>query len=301
MTKPNFFIIGAPKCGTTALCEYLKIHPHIYISEPKEPHYFAQDFEQYRVVKTMEEYLRLFDESSTDCTAVGEGSVFYLYSSVALQKIYEFDPKSKIIVMLRNPIDLVYSFHSQLIYSADEGEMNFEKAWRSQKSRKQGHNIPYQCREPELLQYAEVGKLGKQIARLLDIFPYEQIEIIWFEDFISSTKQVYDRVSNFLEVPNDRRTEFIRINENKKHKFGPLGNFAAKPPALLTSVAMKAKKAVGIERLNIIDTIRSFNTKVVARQPLSSSLRSELSAEFKPDIEKLSQLLSKDLSKWYQD
>jgi hypothetical protein len=151
------------------------------------------------------------------------------------------------------------------------------------------------------LQYAEVGKLGKQIARLLDIFPRQQIEIIWFEDFITSTKQVYDRVLDFLEVPNDDRTNFIRINENKKHKLASLGNFAAKPPTLLTTVAMKAKKAVGIERLNIIDTIRSFNTKVVAREPLSASLRSELSAEFKPDLEKLSRLLNKDLSKWYQD
>jgi hypothetical protein len=301
MTQPNFFIIGAPKCGTTALCEYLKDHPNIYISDPKEPHYFTLDFEQYRITRSLEEYLTLFDESTPKHMAIGEGSVFYLYSSVALQKIYEFDPQSKIIVMLRNPIDLVYSFHSQLIYSADEGEMNFEKAWRSQNQRKQGQNIPRQCREPALLQYAEVGKLGQQIARLLDIFPSEQIEIIWFEDFVSSTKQVYDRVLDFLEVPNDGRTDFIRINENKKHKFGLLGNFAAKPPTLLTSVAMKAKKAVGIERLNIIDTIRSFNTTVVAREPLSASLRSELTAEFRPDLEKLSQLLNKDLSQWYQD
>ena len=131
MTKPNFFIIGAPKCGTTALSEYLKDHPQIYFSDPKEPHYFTFDFEQYRLTKTLEEYLELFAAATPQHQAVGEGSVFYLYSSVALEKIREFDPQAKIIVMLRNPIDMIYSFHSQLLFSADESETSFEQAWRT--------------------------------------------------------------------------------------------------------------------------------------------------------------------------
>jgi hypothetical protein len=250
------------------------------MSEPKEPHYFTFDFEQYRITKTLEEYLNLFSDSTGEHIAIGEGSVFYLYSSVALNKIYEFDPHAKIIVMLRNPVDLIYSFHSQLLFSADESEKNFEKAWRLQDVRRQGKEIPRKCREASFLQYAAVGRLGEQIERLFTVFPREQVEIIWFEDFICSTKQVYDRVLSFLEVNNDNRTDFIRINENKSHKLGVLGDFSEKPPALLTNIA------------------RFLNTKVTARKPLTDSLRAELKAEFTPDIKKLSQLLNKDLSPW---
>ncbi len=298
MNEPNFFIVGAPKCGTTALSEYLRDHPNIYISEPKEPHYFTFDFEQYRVTKTWEEYINLFAQSTREHTAVGEGSVFYLFSTVALNKIREYDPEAKIIVMLRNPVDMIYSFHSQLVFTADESEKSFEKAWRLQETRQQGKQIPTQCREAAFLQYAQMGKLGEQVERLQAVFPAEQVKIILFEDFVKSTKDVYDDVLKFLNVTNEQRTEFVRINENKSHKMGAVGNFTAKPPALLTNVALKARDILGIKELGILDTIRSFNTKVAAREPLSDELRAEMIEEFTPDVQKLAQLLDRDLSHW---
>lgn len=298
MAKPNFFIIGAPKCGTTALSEYLKDHPNVYISEPKEPHYFAFDFEKYRNTKTLEEYLSLFDKSTSNHIAIGEGSVFYLFSSVAVKNIYEFDPQAKIIVMLRNPVDLVYSFHSQLLFSADENEKNFEKAWRLQQIRQQGKQIPPQCREAAFLQYAAMGKLGAQVEQLFTVFPPEQIKIIWFEDFVKSTKEVYDDVINFLGVPSDNRTDFIRINENKTHKLQAVGSFSEKPPAFLSNVALKVRDFLGIERLYILDYIRSLNTKIASRNPLKNELRAELTEEFADDIKKLSKFLNKDLDHW---
>lgn len=296
--KPNFFIVGAPKCGTTALCEYLKEHHNIFISDPKEPHYFAEDLDNYRLVKTEDSYLELFKDSQEDNLAIGEGSVFYLYSSVALQNIYQFDPQAKIIVMLRKPSELVYSFHSQLLYSADEQEKDFETAWRLQSLRKQGDKIPSSCREAELLQYAAVGKLGEQIERLFTIFPRQQIEIVWFEDFITDTKKVYDRVLDFLAVPHDNRTDFSRINENKKHKLSVLGRFSEKPPVSITQTLMKAKQILGIDRLGVLDTIRSFNTKTSSRSPLKESFHIELAQEFKDDVNKLGKILDKDLSSW---
>ncbi|MDJ0897392.1 MAG: sulfotransferase [Xenococcus sp. MO_188.B8] len=296
--KPNFFIVGAPKCGTTALSDYLRDHPNIYFSEPKEPHYFAQDFEKYRLTKTLEEYLSLFDESTSNHTAIGEGSVLYLFSSVALKKIYEFDSQAKIIVMLRNPVDLVHSFHSQQLFSADEDEQSFEKAWRLQDIRQQGKHIPRKNRHTIFLNYTAIGRLGEQVERLLAIFPPEQIKIIWFEDFVKSTKKVYIDVLNFLGVPEDNRTEFIRINENKTHKLRLVGRFSQKPPAFLSNVALKAKDILGIERLYILDTIRSLNTMIASREPLANDLRAELTEEFADDIKKLSQLLDKDLNHW---
>ncbi|MGB3639413.1 MAG: sulfotransferase [Rivularia sp. (in: cyanobacteria)] len=74
--KPNFFIVGAPRCGTTALSEYLRSHPNIYVSQPKEPHYFAADLDNCRFTKTLEEYLSLFKFADSSHMAIGEASVF---------------------------------------------------------------------------------------------------------------------------------------------------------------------------------------------------------------------------------
>lgn len=94
--KPNFFIIGAPKCGTTALCEYLRAHPRIGMSIPKEPHYFCTDCTtRFRTIYTQQEYLRCFDHVQDGCAVAGEGSVWYLFSEAAVVNILRFAPDAK--------------------------------------------------------------------------------------------------------------------------------------------------------------------------------------------------------------
>src|SRR5690349_21884975 len=88
--KPNFFIVGAPKCGTTALYEYLRPHPNVFLPRVKEPHFFATDLGTYPAVKTRAAYDRLFADSLAEHTRVGEASVYYLRSSAALANIREF-------------------------------------------------------------------------------------------------------------------------------------------------------------------------------------------------------------------
>ena len=72
-TRPNFFIVGAPKCGTTALYEYLRPHPNVFMSPVKEPHFFATDLGEYPFVRTWEEYTALFQESTDRHLAIGGG------------------------------------------------------------------------------------------------------------------------------------------------------------------------------------------------------------------------------------
>jgi hypothetical protein len=118
--KPNFFIVGAPKCGTTALYEYLQPHPRIFLSRIKEPHYFARDLGSYPRIKTAQEYAGIFAESTSEHLALGEASVYYLRSAVAIPLIREFNPAARLIAMFRNPVDMVYSLHSQLLYVSEE-------------------------------------------------------------------------------------------------------------------------------------------------------------------------------------
>lgn len=296
MKKPNFFIVGAPKCGTTAVSEYLKTHPNIFISDIKEPHFFAQDFWQFRPYYTTTEaaYLALFAPATAQHTAVGEASVWYLYSSVALQNIYQFDPHAKIIVMLRNPVDMIYSQHSQYCFSMVEDELDFEKAWHLQAARQQGQQLPAAARttdrSAELFQYGQIGKLGQQMERLLNIFPESQLKVILYDDFKQDTRAVYQQLLAFLNVADDGRTDFNIINQNKVKK--------ARWLAALSLKLKQVGKKVGIQNTGILQAIERRNVKQVIRQPMSPAMQQQLIAYFADDVQLLARLINRDLSPW---
>jgi hypothetical protein len=297
--KPNFFIVGAPKCGTTALYEYLRPHPNIFMPKVKEPHFFADDLGEYPAVKTMEEYAALFAESTPEHLRVGEASVYYLRSSVAIPHIREFNPEARLIAMFRNPVDMVYSLHSQLLYVAEETVPDFETAWRLQERRSRGIDLPRTNREPSLLQYERVGRFGTQTERLLATFPAAQVKLILYDDFVASPQGVYDEVIDFLKIPHDDRTEFPRINENKKARIGWLKNFFRKPPPALQGAVRNLKQAVGAEGISAVKkSLVDLNTLKQRRLPLSAELRAELVETFRDEVALLSRLLNRDLSHW---
>lgn len=299
--KPNFFIIGAPKCGTTALSDYLSSHPNIFISKPKEPNFFNDDFVNYRSdVKHLDDYLKLFDKSTSKHRAVGEASVWYLYSSVAIRNIFRFNSNANIIVMIRNPVDLVYSLHSQAVYSLNEDERDFYKAWNLQEERKKGAFIPKTCLEPKILQYREVGKIGEQIERVYSCFPRERIKVVLFEDFVSDTLAVYKDILSFLGVSYNGRTEFKKINPSKIYYSKLLRFGIRKTYFLLRPLIRGAKKMFGVESFGIFPALRKMNTKIEPRKPLAPEFRKKLVEEFSEDIKKLSRLIHRDLSLWNQ-
>lgn len=296
--QPNFFIVGAPKCGTTALSVYLQTHPNIFITLPKEPHFFADEFHILQIT-TWSEYLSLFETVKAEHKAIGEASVHYLCSELALSKIYHYNPDAKIIAMLRNPIDLVYSYHSHLLYNiGDEDESDFEKAWHLQTSRQQGQNLPLLCCSPATLQYRNIGALGTQVEKMFSIFPREQIKVILFDDFKTSTQSVYEDVLTFLEVPNDNKIDFPQINKNSKHRIPFLGKLTEKTPKVLVAIGKIIKQSLGIKSLGIIKKIKKANLKEFERLPLDPNFRSYLVDEFKDEIVKLSDILNTDLSHW---
>src|SRR5687768_11408599 len=97
--RPNFAILGAPKGRTTALSEYLRDHPRVFVSRPKEPHCFCDDWDYYCAPgeRSEEHYLRLFDAADDEHLAVGEASVWYLYSTTAARNLAAFDPAMRVI------------------------------------------------------------------------------------------------------------------------------------------------------------------------------------------------------------
>jgi hypothetical protein len=301
VNKPNFFIVGAPKCGTTALSEYLREHENIFVSEPKEPYYFSDDFDYYFSPgnRSLEHYEGIYKNANSEVhKAIGEASVWYLYSRNAISNIMKYNPSAKIIIMIRNPVDLVYSLHSQLIYMLDEEEKDFYTAWNLQSQRANGECIPEKTRVVDFLLYGQVGKIGEQIERLYSLVPREQVLIIKFEDFISNTRSVYAKTLDFLNVNDDNRRDFPVINENKRHYLNVVASFTQRPPKVLVKGAQVIKGITNLERLGIRPFIRSLNMVKSHRVPLKSAFREQLQEYFYEDIRKLEQLAGLDLQKW---
>ena len=296
---PNFFHVGAPKCGTTALYEYLRPHPHVFMPELKEPHFFARDLGTYPRIKTLDAYAQLFAGSTGRHLAVGEASVYYLRSTVAIPAIREFNPAAKIIAMFRNPVDMVYSLHSQLLHVSEEIVEDFETAWRLQERRARGLDLPPAIRSPLLVQYAEVGRFGTQAQRVLSAFPADQVKLLLFDDFAASPQRVYDEVIAFLGIPHDGRREFPRINENKRSRVSWLRRFYRKPPPALRAAIRSLKQTVGTEGISTLKKkIVAMNTVRERRPPLPPALRAELVETFREEVALLSRILSRDLSHW---
>ncbi|PQP35154.1 hypothetical protein C6A37_03995 [Desulfobacteraceae bacterium SEEP-SAG9] len=297
MIKPNLFLVGAPKCGTTALYAYIREHPNVFMAR-KEIHYFSEDFPSYGKTKTLDQYKALFNGINKTHLVIGEASVWYLYSSVALKNIYKFNPDAKIIVMLRNPIDMVYSLHSQLRLSLIEDEKKFAKAWEMQDLRQVGKHIPPKCPEKAFLLYKKVGSFTFQLKRLYDIFPSEQVKVIIFDDFVKSTKKVYEEVIDFIEVVSDERIDFPIINENSVIRSEWLGHMAHHPPQTIMKSVNAVKNLCGIDSLGIIKYLKEINKKKTKRRSLDIELKEELVNSFRGEVQSLSNFLNRDLGHW---
>lgn len=304
MRSPNFFIVGAPKCGTTAMHEYLQTHPSIYMSLIKEPKFFASDTPNVRFSKSLEQYLSLFKDASEEHAIIGESSALYLFSPTALKAISEFNKDSSILVMLRNPIDLVYSFHSELLYQCIEDETDFEKAWELQEVRRQGFCIPASCREESYLQYREIGKLGTQVEALLHIFPDSQVKFVLFEDFTERTKVVYEETLDFLGLTSDGREKFPKVRSGKGFKHRWVASAMQLIPKIYAHTPLaKVMKQPSMASLRIKLTqswhnIRRLNSTPNKREPLRDPFKDRLKEEFGSEVIKLSKLISRDLSHW---
>lgn len=297
MRETDFFIVGAPKCGTTALAWYLRDRSDVFLIKPKEPHYFANDLPNYRAVSNESDYRSLYADA-TDEQLIGEASVFHMFSEVALKNIRDFNQDAKIIVMFRNPVDVVHSFHSQLLYTRDEDVPEFEEAWNLIECRKKGERIPARCKAPELLQYDTVAKFGVQLERVYDCFPRDQVCVVLFEDFVSDTENEFARVMEFLKIPGEGRTVFPRVNPNRRHRSKFSANLLFDKTKYFSNLVKKIKKLLGVREIGLLRKLRQLELKYEERAPLSPALRAEVLATYERDIVQLEHSIDRDLSHW---
>jgi len=297
MRKPNFFVVGAPKCGTTAMSVYLKQHPEIFIPHAKEPHFFGSDLvsHQFHRYRDKEQYLSLFS-AVRDEKRVGEASVWYLYSKQAAAEIKEFNSQAKIIIMLRDPVEMIYSMHSQSLYSYNEDIVNFEAALDAEEDRKKGLRIPERAWFVQALFYREIAKYTEQVKRYLNAFGWENVHIIIFDDFESDTAEVYRDTLRFLDVNPNFQTEFYVVNPNKRVWSEALLAFTKNPPPVARRLVRGLMPYQTRDRL--LKSLRKHNTRYGPRKPVEAELSKRLREEFASEVEQLSELLGRDLTHW---
>lgn len=255
MVIPNFFIVGAPKCGTTAWYNYLGTHPDIGFSEKKEPHYFNTDMEGFRWFRDEKAYLSLFN--NCEKKIVGEASVQYLASKTAAENIYRFNPAAKILIFVRDYFSYLQSYHNQLLLNLDEDIEDFREAWEIGGDRTK----PKKCRHKGLLDYKGMGAFSEQVERYLDQFPAEQIMIIRYEQWTVDPRITYLKILTFLGLDDDGRDSFDPVHEAKHISSSFLAKNIRRPPEYVLILASVLKKILGVERLEIAHRISKFYIK----------------------------------------
>lgn len=297
MKFPNFFIVGAPRCGTTALHRWLGQHKDIFMAQEKETHFFADDLKGYQSIKTVEEYCKLF-KSAQEEASIGEASVLYLMSEVAVKNILKLIPDAKFIVTIRNPVDIVTSWHNQLLVTGQEDVLDFYSAWNLQESRRSGSNIPSNCVDACLLQYGQIGSLGNQIKRISQSCATNQILFIQYDNLCRRPAESYTQILKWLGLEPDGFDNFSRVNENRRFKSLNLKIFWQRNTSM-KAIRKVIRNTVGEKTYGRIrDNVLPLITQSPATQTLSIENRAEILDFFAKDIEQLTQFFNQDFSHW---
>lgn len=294
---PDFVIAGAAKSGTTALYLYLREHPGLFLTEPKEPHYFAlagrrptftgpgDDRTINRLAITgRDEYLALY-EPAPPSTLRGEASVSTLYYEQAHRRLHEHNPDVRIICMLRDPADRAFSAYSFMRTRTFEPCTDFEQALDDEQRRIAAgwHHIWH---------YQAMGRYADQLTRLLEIFPREQVLVILYDDFRQDPVEVLERTYRFLSVDSIPPTVTPEPHRSGEPRIKTLSRVVNTPhPAKQVLARIVPAKA----RTRIRSAIGRHN---VVRSSYRPEIRERLIAGFADDIDRLESLLSVDLSAW---
>lgn len=290
--RPNFFIVGAPRCGTTAMYEYLRQHPDVYMPYRKEPVYFGSDLTRRQPPMTEAEYLALFRPGAGK-KRLGEASVWYLYSKTAPAEIKAFTTDPRIIIMLRNPVEMMYSLHSQLLFSSNEDLADFGEALAAEEDRRHGRRMPPRARRPEGLRYRACGRYAAHVRRYLESFGPDAVHIIIYDDFSADPAGSYRRTLEFLGVDPSFEADLSIVNRSKEARSRRLQQLIYAPWFMRATRRLPKPVNHAISR-----SLKRLNFKEQARTELDPQLRAQLTEEMADDVRELGELLGRDLSHW---
>tara|TARA_B100000287_G_scaffold344941_1_gene332207 strand:- start:827 stop:1738 length:912 start_codon:yes stop_codon:yes gene_type:complete len=294
---PNFLIVGAAKCGTSSLHNYLNQHPDIFMPtftpeglKVKEPRFLIKDKVQKRLPKGIwnyQDYKSLFDDV-TNQKAIGESTVLYLYYyQEAIKNIKKYlGDNVKIIIMLRNPIDRAYSAYLFASRTSQENQ-NFKDALVNSRIRFNKDDTI----SPMIL-YKELGLYFDMVKSYMRSF--SNVHVVIYDDFIKQTNIEVQRVFDFLNVNNYQINTNKIINAGgKKWDSGIMKNLLMGDNFLKNGIKILFPQ-------NLRTFFKQELTKLFTSKAknMSNSIKKELLQYYKKDIQSLEKLINKDLSKW---
>lgn len=300
---PDFFIVGHPKSGTTALYNMLRVHPQIFMPSLKEPLFFSSDMRlrfatprSGKVPQTLDAYLALFADADQQ-QLWGEASSSYLWSRTAAAAIAALQPGARIIAVLREPASFLRSLHLQFMQIHVESQGSFRKALALEPSRREGKSIPRRSHRPQLLLYSEHVRYVEQLRRYEAAFPPEQLLVLIYDDFRADNKATVRKILRFLELDDSAPVRVkdanptVVVRSPRLHELSQAVSLGQSPMARAANAMVKAlgprnvRRAVAIRERLLMGSPRSAD----------DALMLELRQRYKPEVQALSEHLDRDL------
>jgi hypothetical protein len=300
---PDFFIVGQPKSGTTALYEMLRRHPEVFMPEIKESWFFAQELHERTpprpggMPQSLEEYLSLFAAAEAGQHS-GEASPLYLWSATAAERIAAVQPRARIVAILREPASLLRSLHLQFLRSYVEVETDFRKAIALEAERREGRSVPAHTYWPQALVYSEHVRYVDQLRRYRDLFGEERMLILIYDDFRRDNAAAVREVLRFIGADDSVPVESVDANQSVGVR-SPRMHRVVNASGPLARVAKSAARA-----LLPADVRRQARQRLLFSDPPEpdEELMAELRERFRGEVAALSEYLGRDLvSLWSHD
>lgn len=283
----------------------LGCHPQIYMSDWKEPRYFASDLpfpirpgRSGAPPETYDEYLALFARAMPD-QLVGEGSTAYIWSRTAAGLIAEAQPAARIIAIFREPASFVRSLHLHMLQYRSEEEPSLRKAIALDDAMREGRQPAHRnARWPQGIMYSERVRYTDQLRRYHGVFPRAQVLVLIYDDFRSDNEATVRAVQRFLGVDDTVPLELMEANPTVRRRVGVdetvrmvtsgRGSVARTVRGTVKLVTPKRVRrgALGAVRLRM-----AFGSP----RPPDERLMLDLRRRFKPEVEALSEYLDRDL------
>jgi len=290
--RPNFFIVGAAKCGTTSLYAYLRQHPDVFMPRWKELSFFCDDpTPPLHKVKRPAFYKAVFAPAAYQ-TAIGEASTSYLYDPTAAAKIREKLGRVRIIIMLRDPVQMAYSLYNHQFRKEGEHLSSFTQALAVEAKRMADENFRRHCYGWHAnYYYFHRGLYTGQVKRYLELFGQENVLIHLFDDLIENPLDVVRRTFRFLGV--DESFEPDLAIHNKGGRLFDVPRFYSDYGLFLKTASFLFSKNL-FRKLALIARKRG----VRPAPPMAENVRRDLAERFHKDVGRLERLIDRDLSAW---
>jgi len=300
-TRPNFLVVGAARSGTTGLVEGLRSHPRVFVTDPKEPHFFAlhetgahftAPGDQHTInrvaVTERQAYLDLYPQVH-DYLALGDASVSTLYyAETAVPAVLEMNPDMKLVVMLREPVARAFSSHQYMRARGLEPVEDFLDAVALEEERKRAgwHHIWH---------YTAMSHYSDSLRILYSAFPREQVGVWFYDDLSSDYEATVSQILRFLEVPHieGEASGIPRVNVSGQPKYAALHK--------AISVATANERLRSFVKSRTSYRLRERVRRAALRSdPLPAEAQHKLGPQFQTDLVKLRELIDGPAPRWLE-